>query len=106
MFGRVAAAQHVCRIPLDRVFPDRSEEKGGDALSRSSMREGEPLDQHHILALDRVSLKMLIDDNCYDLTLRSQDYRPRGARQTGREMFRPGTRVHPGKLGTTRSKLP
>jgi hypothetical protein len=56
MFGRVAAAQHVRRVPLDRVFPDRSEEKGGDALSRSSMREGEPLDQHHILGVQfRVS---------------------------------------------------
>jgi hypothetical protein len=52
MFGWVAAVQHVCRIPPDRVFPDRSEEKGGNALSRLSIREGEPLDYHYIMALN------------------------------------------------------
>jgi hypothetical protein len=62
MFGRVAAVQHVCRVPPDCVFPDRSEEKGGNALSQSSMREGELLDHHHIMALDRVSTNAAIDD--------------------------------------------
>jgi hypothetical protein len=62
MFGRVAAAQHVCRVPPDRVFPDRSEEKGGNALSRSSMREGELLDYHYIIALNRVSTNATIYD--------------------------------------------
>jgi hypothetical protein len=52
MFGRVAAAQYVCRVPPDCIFPDRLEEKGGNALSRLSMREGEPLDYHYIMALD------------------------------------------------------
>jgi hypothetical protein len=52
MFGRVAAVQYVCCVPPDCIFPDRSEEKGGNTLSRLSIREGEPLDYHYIIALN------------------------------------------------------
>jgi hypothetical protein len=52
IFGWVATVQYVCRIPLDCIFPDRSEEKRGNTLSRLSIREGELLDYYYILALN------------------------------------------------------
>jgi hypothetical protein len=52
IFSRVATAQYVCCVPLNCIFPNHSEEKGGNTLSRLSIREGELLDYYYKIVLN------------------------------------------------------